>query len=131
MRWYLNNESHRNADAILSRLLSEPELFGVPELFLFEVYAVLARSHPDAQNVYVNLFLPVVEGGLFRHPMTSALVEQAWSFVALGLTGYDACYAALADEMGCTWLTFDAKAHKLLKSRISMDLNRGLPSDWN
>ncbi len=103
----------------------------MPELFLFEVYAVLTRCYPDGHKVYVDLFLPVVETGLFRHPMTSSLVEHASSFAALGLTGYDACYAALAVEMRCAWLTFDAKAHRLLKGGISVNLNQKLPSDWS
>jgi predicted nucleic acid-binding protein len=30
--------------------------------------------------------------------------------VEKGLTGYDACYAALAKEIGGLWLTFDGKA---------------------
>jgi len=71
------------------------------------------------------------ESGLFRHPMTSSLAEKASSFVAIGLSGCDACYAALADEMDCTWLTFDAKAHVLLKGNISVNLDQNLPSDWN
>jgi len=50
VRWFLKNESHPNADAVLQRLIDCPEFFAVPELFCFEVYAVLCRLHPSGQR---------------------------------------------------------------------------------
>ncbi len=41
-----------------------------------------------------------------------------------GLTGYDATYLALAEELDAVWLTFDAKAHTLVADEgRSIDLN--------
>ena len=44
-------------------------------------------------------------------PMTKALAAPAQRFIQLGLTGYDACYAALAADLGGRWLTYDQQAH--------------------
>ena len=130
-RWYLLEESNTNAEEVLRRVLSQPELFAVPELFFFEVLAVLGRTHPHPLETYQDAFLPVVEGGVFRHPMTSALAAHACRFLAHGLTGYDACYAGLAAELGAQWITFDHRAHELIASeKVSVDLGEGLPSDW-
>ena len=36
---------------------------------------------------------------MLRHPMTDGLAVKANRFVKKGLTGYDACYAALALDL--------------------------------
>jgi predicted nucleic acid-binding protein len=33
VHWFLKDESHPNADAVLQRLIDSPESFAVPELF--------------------------------------------------------------------------------------------------
>jgi predicted nucleic acid-binding protein len=130
-RWYILEESDARAEEVLQRVVREPELFAVPELFFFEVLAVLGRMHPNPLETYRDAFLPVVEGGVFRHPMTSALAAHSWRFLARGLTGYDACYAGLAAELGARWITFDRRAHQLIASeKVSVDLSEGLPADW-
>ncbi|MBW1741514.1 MAG: type II toxin-antitoxin system VapC family toxin [Deltaproteobacteria bacterium] len=131
IRWFLKDEAHLNADAVLQRLIDRPESFAVPELFCFEVYAVLCRVHPSGYDVFVRGVIPILSSGIFRQPMTENLANQAIRFVKKGLTGYDACYAAVAKEMKGMWLTFDEKAHKCLaKERISHDLTKGLPKKW-
>ena len=129
IRWLVSEEAHPHADAVLERLLEAPELFTVPELFFNEVHAVLARVHPGFPAVYADGSLPATQAGPLRYPMTEGLAARAASFVAKGLTGYDAVYAAVAKELGARWLTFDAKAHEALRwEGISVDLNRELPN---
>ncbi len=131
VRWFLKNESHPHADAVLRVLVDSPEDFAVPELFSFEVYAVLTRTHPKGGDVFVRAMLPILNGGLYRQPMTETLAARASRFAAKGLTGYDACYASLATEVKGVWLTFDKKAHNCLaKERISHLLSNRLPADW-
>jgi predicted nucleic acid-binding protein len=51
--------------------------------------------------------------------------------VKKGLTGNDACYAALALDLKSRWLTFDKKAHQLINNnKISCLLSDGLPKAW-
>lgn len=128
VRWFVSTEAHPHADAVLERLLEAPELFAVPELFFYEVYAVLARVHSGFPAVYTEGFLPATQAGPLRYPMTEAIATRAAAFVARGLTGYDALYAALARELGGIWITFDAKAHEALRGEsISLDLSKELP----
>jgi predicted nucleic acid-binding protein len=63
--------------------------------------------------------------------MTEKLADDAARFVAIGLTGYDACYAALARQLQGLWLTFDARAHRLIAGEgVSHNLAKGLPDVW-
>ena len=131
IRWFLKDESHPNADAVLRSLIYHPESFAVPELFSFEVYAVLCRMHPSGHKAFVHGMLPILNSGIYRQPMTDNLANRAARFVKKGLTGYDACYAALASELKGTWLTFDEKALKCLaKDRLSHVLTKALPKNW-
>ena len=131
VRWYLRSEEDSNARAVLERLLEAPLDFAVPELFAFEVFAVLCRAHAEPITAYRDGVLPLLAGGMFRQPMTGRLADAAAGFVALGLSGYDACYASLAQDLHATWLTFDSRAHRLIAARgISHLLAEGLPTGW-
>lgn len=123
LKWFLKNESHPNADAVLKKLIDSPEIFAVPELFLFETFAVICRHHPHPLDAFINGLCPLMNNGIMRYPMTEGLAGIACDFVKKGLTGYDACYAALACDLKGKWLTFDEKAHgKISKTGISINL---------
>lgn len=130
VRWLLKGEEHPHAQAVLERMIRKPSSFAVPELFSFEVFAVLCRLHPDAQDAFSNGIVPILHSGILRHPMTAKLARSAIRFVRMGLTGYDACYAALAEDVGGLWLTFDEKAHRRLAGQpISCNLGKELPPE--
>ena len=131
IRWFIEQESHRHADLVLEKILSHPDRFAVPELFSFEVYAVLCRIHPRGNDVFIKGMIPILNCGILRYPMTEGLALKAAAFLEKGLTGYDACYAALAKELKGRWLTFDEKAHQLIQRfHVSFALQRGLPKEW-
>lgn len=131
IRWFLKDEAHPHADTVLRRLIERPEFFAVPELFAFEVYTVLCRLHPHGDRVFIKGVIPLLNGGLFRQPMTETMALRAARYVKKGLTGYDACYAALAEELKGIWLTFDEKAcQRVVKEGISHYLTRKLPPNW-
>ena len=49
----------------------------------------------------------------------------------LGLSGYDACYAALARDLKGMWLTFDEQAHSFIqKEKTSFFLDKRMPLSW-
>lgn len=132
VRWFLEDEAHDCAEEVLKAVIEDPRRFAVPELFAFEVYAVLQRLHPHGLNAFRKGIIPFLQGGLLRHPMTEDLAVKANRFVKKGFSGYDACYAALALDLKGCWLTFDKKAHKLIeKEKISCLLSAGLPKDWS
>ena len=131
IRWFLENEYSQDADTILYRIIEMPELFAVPELFCFEVYAVLCRVHPSGHNTFIKGMIPILNGGIFRQPMTEDLAKKASVYVKKGLTGYDASYASLAKQMKGVWITFDQKACRCIQDEhISHDLTKGLPEVW-
>jgi predicted nucleic acid-binding protein len=132
MRWLIENESHPHADEVLAKAVEYPQNFAVPELFAFEVYSVLQRTHPSGLQAFTGAIIPLMQGGIFRQPMTESMAVKAEPFVNLGLTGYDACYAALAKKLRGRWLTFDRKAHrKIQKSNVSFLLGgRTMPQKW-
>jgi predicted nucleic acid-binding protein len=116
---------------VLKELIERPEFFAVPELFAFEVYSVLQRLHPLGQEVFLKGIIPILQGGLFRQPMTEKLAVRARRYVLLGLTGYDACYAALAEDIKGMWLTFDHKAHQIIsREKGSFCLEKSMPPHW-
>ena len=131
LRWYLQEESSESAEAVHRRILEEPALFAVPELFGYEVFSVLLRVHPRPWRTFQEGILPLLQAGVLRYPLTEAVAQRAARFAGLGLTGHDAMYAALAEELGARWLTFDGKAHACIGGAgLSSDLSRGLPEDW-
>jgi len=131
VRWFLIDEADTAADSVLREVIDKPELFAVPELFSFEVLAVLCRIHPRGASVFREGVLPLLSGGVLRHPMTESLARQAEPFLSQGLTGCDACYPALARELQGCWLTYDRRAHKRIRRLgVSHLLSDGLPPDW-
>jgi predicted nucleic acid-binding protein len=131
VRWFIKEEIHPIADEILEQVISEPEKFAVPELFAFEVFSVLLRVHPNGLEAFRKGIIPLLQGGIFRQPMTESLAIKANRFVKLGLTGYDACYAALARDLKGRWLTFDKKAHELVhEENVSFCLDEKMPENW-
>ncbi len=131
LRWFIQEEIHPHADLVLRELIDHPESFAVPELFSFEVYSLLQRLHPSGLEVFKQGLIPILQGGLFRQPMTTKLAVMAHRYIRLGLTGYDACYAALAQDMKGVWLTFDSKAHKAVqREKISFFIEKVMPPYW-
>ncbi len=131
LKWFVAEERSETADAVYRRLIDQPGAFAVPELFCYEVFSALLRVHPRAQETFEKGILPLLRSGLLRHPMTDAVASRAARFVRAGLTGYDACYAALAEELGAIWLTFDSRAHERIQGEgVSADMKSGLPAGW-
>ena len=131
LRWLIKDEAHVHADKVLEKLIDDPNKFAVPELFAYEVFSVLLRIHPRRLLAFRKGIIPILQMGIFRQPMTETIAVKANRFVKLGLTGYDACYAALAQDLKGMWLTFDKKAHESIRDeKISCLLEEGLPTGW-
>ena len=131
VRWFIEEETHPNADEVLRAVVQQPERFAVPELFAFEVFSVLMRLHPNGLQAFRKGILPILYAGIYRQPMTEDLAVKAYPFVKLGLSGYDACYAALSRDLKGQWLTFDEQAHKLIRGKkVSFLIRERMPSHW-
>ena len=123
VRWFIADLIHPGSETVLEMIVRQPGLFAVPELFLYELYAVLQRHHPKALEVFSEDVDRILRSGVLRYPMTEHIFTRAERFVRMGLTGYDSVYVALAEELEGRWLTFDSRAHALLRGEgLSVDL---------
>lgn len=119
VKWFTDDEPlAAEAQTILEAIQEKPRDFAVPELFMNEVLAVLARS-PGATGRQVGEALGLIEAlGLHRvangHELLATAARLA---VDWGLSGYDATYVALASLLGGTWLTADERAAKRVRTR--------------
>jgi hypothetical protein len=92
---------------------------------------VLCRMHPKEASIFREGVLPLLAGGILHNPMPESLALHAEPFLIQGLTGYDACYAALARDLHGVWLTCDRKPHNRVRRQgISHLLFDGLPKNW-
>jgi predicted nucleic acid-binding protein len=115
VKWFVTGEPLvKDADEVLGRVEREPGEFLVPELFMNELLAVLAKFGDkarlaDAMTLVEELGIPRVGNG---HQLIQAAAEVACDW---GLSGYDATYVALARLSGAKWLTADARAAKKVR----------------
>jgi predicted nucleic acid-binding protein len=119
VKWFTDHEPLADeARLILHAIEDDPRDFAVPELFMNEVLAVLARL-PGATSAQVGEALGLLEGlGLHRVANGHELLATAARFaVAWGVSGDDATYLALASLLGGTWVTADERAAKRVRAR--------------
>jgi len=119
VKWFVEEEDSKKAQEILSQVLTHPEDFAVPELFLFEIANVLYILSKGDTDLYKDLFDTLCSLPIARYPITAEFHSEIIIFQKLGLTAYDASYAALALLCKGTWLTADKKAVSLLLSKES------------
>ena len=128
IKWFVKSETGRlEAIRILDEVRDAPERFAVPELFLNEMLAVLARLLADKPADLRGYLGALQDLGLQRVGNGRELLARA-ADLACGhdLTGYDAVYAAAAQLTGGCWLTADAKAHrKIQRLKISKVVCQG------
>jgi predicted nucleic acid-binding protein len=114
VRWFTpdGDEGDAAAERLLRQVAVRPAAFVVPELFFHELFAVLCRRMRQARDVTAALDR-VSRLGLRRVRLDERLVRRAARMAfAYRLGGHDACYAALAAELGGEWVTFDRAAHE-------------------
>ncbi|OGR14729.1 MAG: hypothetical protein A2341_05120 [Deltaproteobacteria bacterium RIFOXYB12_FULL_58_9] len=110
VKWFIHEAGHEAADQVLEEVYRGSREFVVPELFFFEVLAVCLRVHPVPTD-FARTDMPfLLSLPIMRAQMTASLAVATAELVALGLSGCDAAYAALARQVDGEWLTFDGKA---------------------
>jgi len=112
--WFFVDEPHRQeALEVRADLRDHPERFVVPALFHSELLHVLARkSGRDLPFVREAL------GLLLRLGIrTLSLSAAAARWACRGLSGYEATFVGLAENLGGRWLTADARAARVVGAR--------------
>lgn len=114
IKWFVSEDpaTDRAAEAVLDDIVEGRSQAVVPELFFYEVFAVLVRRLGDAREAGRGLDF-LFRLGIKRLALDQETVRKAADIsVGSGLTGYDAVYAGLADLVGGRWATFDIEAHR-------------------
>lgn len=111
LKWVLpkDDEPHHGQALRLAEAIAEGRVeAALPTLWLFEVGNILARKHPkDAAADLADLRIQLAA---FEKPMTERWLSQAARLaIDCGTTFYDACYHALAIELGGVFVTADEK----------------------
>jgi predicted nucleic acid-binding protein len=117
IKWFVDEKDRDPALGVLERVLSAPRTFCVPELFFFELAHVFNRLIPDPSADQIELLDIVINLGVHRFAMTPEVAAGVRRFQALGLSGYDSAYVALAEITKGVWLTYDKKAAKLVPDK--------------
>jgi predicted nucleic acid-binding protein len=127
LKWFVDGEPlAEEARRVLDEIERDPRPYMVPELFMNEMLAVLSRL-PGASAAKVQEALSLIESlGIARAGNGHELLTVAADLVEqMGLSGYDAIYAALASLTDGVWLTADAKAaHKLRRAGLAQLLGQ-------
>jgi len=98
---------------VRAHLRDAPHRYFVPPLFHAELVHVLARkSGRNAQFVRDGLTL-ILRLGIRTVPLSEAALLRSADWACRGLSGYDATFVALAQDLRGRWLTADERAAKL------------------
>ena len=113
--WFFSDEPlHSAALEVRHTIRESPAHFAVPTLIHSEMIHALTRKS-GCNRLFVrsalDLFLRL---GIPSFSLSSRALQYACDWACRGMSGYDATYAALAEDIGCKWLTGDAKAAKIL-----------------
>lgn len=110
VKWFVEEQGRDKALGILEEVVERPRRFAVPALVWYELTHVLLRVAKDLEAAQRNLE-KVMQLGL---PCFSATPDRCARAMRLAkrtrLSGYDAHYVILAEELEGQWVTFDAKA---------------------
>jgi predicted nucleic acid-binding protein len=109
--WFFTDEPQRDdALAVRSELRQKPADFAVPPLFHAELVHVLADKSGSDQRFVSSALDLVVRLGLRTVPLSEAALRRTVDWTCRGLSGYDATFVALAEDLDGYWLTADRRA---------------------
>lgn len=118
-KWFVPTEPlAADAERVLDAIADDPRPYAVPELFMNELLAVLARL-PGVTTEQVVSAVSLVESlGMARIRNGHELLATAAGFACdWGLTGYDAVYVAAAALGDGVWLTADDRAARKVRRK--------------
>ena len=97
--------------------MKRPRAFAVPVLVWYELTQVLVRTTREPAATLGHLE-KIMHLGIPSFGVTPERCERALKLaVRAGLSGYDAHYVALAEELEGRWVTFDDKAARRVSPR--------------
>lgn len=123
-KWLLDEPGREKALEILDEVVSHPRRFAVPMLVWYELTHVLMRATGDFGTASRNL-ARIIHLGIPAFAATAERCERAMALASRsGLSGCDAHYVVLAEELLGRWVTFDEKAARRVSPRSRVECLR-------
>ncbi len=121
--WFFTDEPLRDS-ALLARdaVHHQPARFVVPPLFHCELAHVLARKSGRNEPFVTEALRLILALGLRTVLLSEAALLRTAHWACRGLSGYDATYVALAEDLGGFWLTADERAAKTAGRKLARPL---------
>jgi predicted nucleic acid-binding protein len=117
VKWFVEDEGREPAIGLLDEVVNQPRRFALPGLAWYELSHVLLRVTRKVEPAFQNLERVMLLG----IPCFAATPERCIKAMQMAkrfnLSGYDAHYVVLAEELEGRWVTFDAKAARSVTPR--------------
>ena len=121
--WFFKDEPRRDqALAARDAVRDQPACFVVPPLFHSEFVHVLARKSGKDEPFVREALALILALGLRTVLLSEAALHRTAHWTCRGLSGYDATYVALAEDLGGLWLTADERAAKTAGRKFARTL---------
>lgn len=116
--WFFTDEPERAAAlSVREGICERPERWVAPPLLLTEVVHVLARKSARDERFVAQAVGVLLRLGLRTIALSEPALARAVHWSCGGLSGYDATYLALAEDLGGCWVTSDARAARRVRSQ--------------
>ena len=111
--WFFTDEPLReHALAVRGHLRDQPQRYLVPPLFHSELVHVLARKSGRNRRFVTDAVDLILRLGIRTLGLSEVALLRTAHWACQGLSGYDATFLALAEDVGGRWLTADERAAK-------------------
>ncbi|MBK6846191.1 MAG: type II toxin-antitoxin system VapC family toxin [Proteobacteria bacterium] len=115
--WFFTDEPERQAALrVREAICEQPERWVIPPLLLTEAVHVLARKSARDERFVAQAVGVLLRLGLRTIALSEPALARAVHWSCRGLSGYDATYLALAEDLGGCWVTSDARAARRVRS---------------
>jgi predicted nucleic acid-binding protein len=116
--WFFTDEPLREqALAVRANLRDEPRRYVVPSLFHAELIHVVARKSGRNLRFVTEALRLTLRLGIRTLALSEAALLRSAHWACRGLSGYDATFLALAEDVAGRWLTADERAAKTAGKR--------------
>lgn len=121
--WFFTEEPLRDESlAVRGDLGRKPHMYVVPHLFHAELVHVLARKSGRDTVFVAEALRLIMRLGLRTLALSEAALLRTAEWTARGLSGYDATFVALAEDLEGRWLTSDESAATIAGAAQALSL---------
>lgn len=115
--WFLTDDAWRELSLrVRDRIRRYPTEFVIPHLLFPEIVNVLTRRSGRDESFVTGSVQTLLRFGVRTVALSEAALHRTAHWACRGLSGYDATYVALAEDLGGVWLTADERAAKIAGS---------------